>query len=70
MPGIINQTTIGYSRNNLVLQLPASLGALDGEALRRRFKVLAQLLNCKPDIRIAPSAGLAKSLMSMLIARE
>lgn len=70
MPGIINQTTIGYSKNNLVLQLPASLEALDGEALRRRFKVLAQLLNCKPDIRIGPSAGLAKSLMSALIARE
>lgn len=70
MPGIINQTVIGYSKNNLVLQLPASLGALDGEALRRRFKVLAQLLNCKPEIRIDPPPGSAKSLLRVFGSRE
>jgi len=71
MPGIINQTTIGYNKSNLVLQLPANLEALDGESLRRRFKVLAQLLNCKPEIRIASSpAEPARSVARALAGRE
>jgi exopolyphosphatase/guanosine-5'-triphosphate,3'-diphosphate pyrophosphatase len=70
MPGIINQTAIGYNEGDLVLQLPASLGALDGEALRRRFKVLAQLLNCKPDIRIEAPADPARSLLRAVDSQE
>jgi exopolyphosphatase/guanosine-5'-triphosphate,3'-diphosphate pyrophosphatase len=70
MPGIINQTTIGYSKDSLVLQMPQSLEALDGETLRRRFKGLAQLLNCKPEIRIEPSPPPARSLLRALTTRE
>lgn len=54
MPGIISETSLGYQDGKLVLRLPGKLEALDGESLRRRFKVLAQLLNCEPEIRIEP----------------
>jgi exopolyphosphatase/guanosine-5'-triphosphate,3'-diphosphate pyrophosphatase len=70
MPGIINQTVIGYSEDSLVLQMPQSLEALDGETLRRRFKGLAQLLNCKPEIHIEPSPPPARSLLRALTTRE
>ncbi|MGB0087410.1 MAG: Ppx/GppA family phosphatase [Rhodomicrobiaceae bacterium] len=70
MPGIINQTTIGYNKNNLVLKLPAHLEMLDGESLRRRFKVLAQLLNCEPEIRIEPKPRPAKSILRAFASRE
>jgi exopolyphosphatase/guanosine-5'-triphosphate,3'-diphosphate pyrophosphatase len=63
LPGIINQTAIGYNKNNLVLELPAKLEALDGEELRRRFKVLALLLNCEPEIRFAPKVDPSKSVL-------
>jgi exopolyphosphatase/guanosine-5'-triphosphate,3'-diphosphate pyrophosphatase len=52
MPGVINETTIGYNSGYLVLQLPRKHEALDGESLRRRFKALAELVNCDPEIRV------------------
>lgn len=70
MPGIINQTTIGYSKDKLVLTLPAHLEMLNGEVLSRRVKALAQLLNCQPEIRIEPQPGFAKSFMRALAPRE
>jgi hypothetical protein len=70
MPGILNRTTIGYEKNKLVLQLPANLGVLDGESLRQRFKVLAQLLNCEAEIRIEPQPQPAKSLFRAVPSRN
>ncbi|WP_088345509.1 MULTISPECIES: Ppx/GppA family phosphatase [Rhodomicrobium] len=70
MPGIINETTIGYNGGNLVLQLPAKLEVLDGEALRRRFKALAQLVNCEPEIVIEPKRSAAASILRAFVARE
>ncbi len=70
MPGIISQTTIGYNKGNLVLELPAKLEALDGEELRRRFKVLALLLNSEPEIRIEPKRSPAKSILRAFVSRE
>jgi exopolyphosphatase/guanosine-5'-triphosphate,3'-diphosphate pyrophosphatase len=70
MPGIINQTTIGYYKRNLVLTLPVRLEVLDGEALRRRFKTLAQLLNCEFEVRIEPTPPLATSSLRALASRE
>ena len=70
MPGVLNQTTIGYEKDKLVLQLPAGLEALDGESLRQRLKVLAQLLNCEAEIRVGAQAGSAKSLFSALTSRN
>jgi hypothetical protein len=70
MPGVINQTSIQYNKNNLVLTLPAHLEVLSGETLSRRFKALAQLLNCQAELRIDPKPGLAKSLFRALAPRE
>jgi exopolyphosphatase / guanosine-5'-triphosphate,3'-diphosphate pyrophosphatase len=70
MPAIINLTTIGYYKDNLVLTLPADLEVLDGEVLRRRFKVLARLLNCELDIRIEPNPPRPKSVLRALVSRE
>ena len=70
MPGIINQTTISYNKDKLVLQLPANLEVLDGTALRRRFKVLAQSLNCEPDIQIEPQPSPAKSILNAFASRD
>lgn len=70
MPGIINQTTIGYNKGNLVLQLPAKLEALDGEEVRHRFKVLAALLNSEPEIRIEPKQSPLESALRAFVSRE
>jgi exopolyphosphatase / guanosine-5'-triphosphate,3'-diphosphate pyrophosphatase len=51
MPGVLEKTPLEYQKGKLVLHLPESLEALDGEALRRRFKVLAQLLDSELDVR-------------------
>jgi exopolyphosphatase/guanosine-5'-triphosphate,3'-diphosphate pyrophosphatase len=52
MPGIIDETPLRYDRNRLVLTIPQPYTALDGERLRRRFAVLAQLLDREPEIRL------------------
>jgi exopolyphosphatase/guanosine-5'-triphosphate,3'-diphosphate pyrophosphatase len=52
-PGIIDETPLGYEGGKLVLTLPATHRALDGERLRRRFEVLADLVDQKPEIRYA-----------------
>jgi exopolyphosphatase / guanosine-5'-triphosphate,3'-diphosphate pyrophosphatase len=53
-PGIIDETTLSYERDRLVLSLPRTYAALDGERLRRRFAVLASLLERVPEVRLAP----------------
>jgi exopolyphosphatase/guanosine-5'-triphosphate,3'-diphosphate pyrophosphatase len=52
-PGIIEEAPVAYEGKRLVLTIPRSHQALDGERLRRRFDALAQLLECEPDVRIA-----------------
>lgn len=51
MPGVIDETPLGYDKNRLVLALPKTYAALDGERLRRRFEVLADLIEMKGEIR-------------------
>jgi exopolyphosphatase/guanosine-5'-triphosphate,3'-diphosphate pyrophosphatase len=51
-PGIVDRTPIGYERNRLVLRLPKTLAALDGERLRRRLAFLGELLERDVDVRI------------------
>jgi exopolyphosphatase/guanosine-5'-triphosphate,3'-diphosphate pyrophosphatase len=53
-PGIIDETPLGYEKNRLVLTIPKAYAALDGERLRRRFGVLAELLEREPEIRLKP----------------
>jgi exopolyphosphatase/guanosine-5'-triphosphate,3'-diphosphate pyrophosphatase len=54
MPGIIDETKIGYEGRKLVLTIPKVHMALDGERLRRRLEALAELLEREPEIRVAP----------------
>ena len=65
MPGIIKETALGYNSGNLVLHLPRKFEALDGESLRRRFKALAQLVNCDPEIRIESRRRPARFLRAL-----
>lgn len=51
-PGIIDETRLFYDGGKLVLSIPPSYSALDGERLRRRFGVLARLLDREAEIRI------------------
>jgi len=48
-----------------VLHLPRKFEALDGESLRRRFKALAQLVNCDPEIRIESRRRPARFLRAL-----
>jgi exopolyphosphatase / guanosine-5'-triphosphate,3'-diphosphate pyrophosphatase len=51
-PGIIDETPVGYDRGKLVLTLPKAHATLDGERVRRRFGMLAQLLERDLEVRI------------------
>jgi exopolyphosphatase/guanosine-5'-triphosphate,3'-diphosphate pyrophosphatase len=51
-PGIIDETPLGYEKGRLVLTLPKAHAALDGERVRRRFGVLAQLLERELEVRV------------------
>ena len=51
MPGVIEHTPVFHDRKKLVLQLPDTFQALDGERLERRFAALAKELGCEPEIR-------------------
>ena len=53
MAGIIDETPLSYEGNKLVLTLPKAYASLDGERLRRRFDVLAALVQHEPEIRVA-----------------
>jgi exopolyphosphatase/guanosine-5'-triphosphate,3'-diphosphate pyrophosphatase len=52
MPGVIDETKLFYEGPKLVLALPKAYVALDGERLRRRFAILAELLAREPEIRL------------------
>lgn len=53
MAGVIDETKLSYQGNKLVLTIPKAYAALDGERLRRRFALLAELLSREPEIRIS-----------------
>jgi exopolyphosphatase / guanosine-5'-triphosphate,3'-diphosphate pyrophosphatase len=55
MPGVLKKTPLEYQKGKLVLHLPENLEALDGEAVRRRLKILAQFLNCDLEVRTGSS---------------
>ena len=50
-PGIIDEVPLSYERDRLVVRIPKSYAALDGERLQRRFATLAALLDKTVDIR-------------------
>jgi exopolyphosphatase / guanosine-5'-triphosphate,3'-diphosphate pyrophosphatase len=52
MAGVIDETTLRYDGGKLVLTIPKVYAGLDGERLRRRFDLLAELVDKRPEIRI------------------
>lgn len=66
MPGILERTPIEYQKGKLVLHLPESLVALDGEALRRRLKTLAQFLDCEVELRVGKAPPVAPRASGIL----
>jgi exopolyphosphatase/guanosine-5'-triphosphate,3'-diphosphate pyrophosphatase len=50
--GIIDEAPVTYDSGKLVLSIPPAHAAMDGERLSRRFQVLAELLECEPEVRI------------------
>jgi len=52
MPGVIDETKLSVEGLKLVLTLPRTYAALDGERLRRRFALLAELMSREPEIRV------------------
>ena len=50
-PGIIDEIPLAYEKDRLVVRLPKSYTALDGERLQRRFATLAALLGKTAEIR-------------------
>ena len=51
-PGIIDEVPLSYERDRLVVRLPKSYAALDGERLRRRFMTLASLLGKTIELKV------------------
>ena len=51
-PGIIDEVPLSYEKDRLVVRLPKSYAALDGERLRRRFMTLAALLSKSAEVRL------------------
>lgn len=53
MPGVIDETPLSYERGKLVLTIARAHKGLVGERLRRRFEMLAELVEREPVIRVA-----------------
>lgn len=50
-PGIVDEIPLTYHKDKLILRLPKSYAALDGERLQRRFATLAGLLDKTAEIQ-------------------
>ena len=50
--GIITRTPLSFEGRKLVLSIPKDLAVLNGERLRKRFAVVAGLLDRQPEIRV------------------
>lgn len=51
-PGVIDECPLSYEGDLLVLRLPKTYAALDGERLRRRLDSLASLLGRTPKVKV------------------
>ncbi len=50
-PGIIDEIPLVYQKDKLIIRLPRSYAALDGERLQRRFAALGELLGKTAEIQ-------------------
>ncbi len=61
MPGVLTNTPLSYEGNRLIWTLPDPYSSLEGERVERRFKLLANLLDREPEIRVGSAYQLAAS---------
>jgi exopolyphosphatase/guanosine-5'-triphosphate,3'-diphosphate pyrophosphatase len=61
MKGVLPQTSLTYEGGKLVLNLPQSLAALDGEQLKRRLRSVARELGLQSDVAISPERKPSKT---------
>ncbi|ODR94605.1 exopolyphosphatase [Methyloceanibacter stevinii] len=61
MPGVLPHTPLTYEGDRLIWTLPEPYADLEGERVSRRFKTLANLLDCEPEIRIGEPFQLVAS---------
>jgi exopolyphosphatase / guanosine-5'-triphosphate,3'-diphosphate pyrophosphatase len=61
MPGVLPHTPLAYEGDKLIWTLPEPYDDLEGERVGRRFKTLANLLDCEPEIRMGTPFQLAAS---------
>ncbi len=55
MAGVIDETSLTYDGGAMILTIPKAYAGLDGERLRRRFEVLANLAGKTSEVRISRS---------------
>ena len=61
MKGVLPQTSLAYEGGKLVLRLPQSLAALDGEQLKRRLRSVARELGLQSDVSISSEPNPSKT---------
>lgn len=61
MPGVLPHTPLAYEGDRLVWTLPEPYADLEGERVSRRFKTLANLLECEPEVRMGEPFQLVAS---------
>ncbi len=61
MPGVLTNTPVSYEGNRLTWTLPEPYANLEGERVERRFRLLAELLDREPEIRVGSAYQLAAS---------
>jgi exopolyphosphatase/guanosine-5'-triphosphate,3'-diphosphate pyrophosphatase len=54
MEGVLPNTSLAYDGGKLVLNLPDTLAALDGEQLKRRLRSVARELGLPSEVRTSP----------------
>ena len=61
MPGVLPHTPLIYDGHQLIWTLPEPYADLEGERVSRRFKTLANLLECEPEIRMSAPVQMVAS---------
>jgi len=61
MKGVLPQTSLAYDGGKVILRLPQSLAALDGEQLKRRLRSVAKELGFQPDVSISSGGKPSKT---------
>ncbi len=67
MKGVLPQTSLSYENGKLVLHLPQTLEALNGETVKRRLRSLARETGLQPDVQISKQSPSKTSFLGGLL---